>query len=121
MKLINKFAIFALGAAAMASCSHDYDTSNYYSPADVDFTYEVDGEEYTLDFYVVSTIKFNNISAKTGSYKWDFGDGTTSTEQSPLHKYEVAGQYRVTLTIDGVGTRTYPLMINDITPTLKFI
>ena len=118
MKLINKFAIFALGAAARASCSHDYDTSNYYSPADVDFTYEVDGEEYTLDFYVVSTIKFNNISAKTGSYKWDFGDGTTSTEQSPLHKYEVAGQYRVTLTIDGVGTRTYPLMINDITPTL---
>ena len=119
MKLINKFAILALGAAAMASCSHQYDTSNYYPSADVDFTYEVDGEEYVLDFYVVSTIKFNNKSSKTGTYRWDFGDGTTSTETSPLHKYETAGMYKVTLSIDGVGTRTYPLMINDITPTLS--
>ncbi|MDE6300636.1 MAG: PKD domain-containing protein [Muribaculaceae bacterium] len=118
MKLINKFAILALGAAAMASCSHQYDTSNYYPSADVDFTYEVDGEEYVLDFYVVSTIKFNNISSKTGAYRWDFGDGTTSTEASPSHKYETAGMYKVTLSIEGIGTRTYPLMINDITPSL---
>lgn len=33
------------------------------------------------------------------SYLWDFGDGNTSTEQHPLHVYQVAGQYIVTLNI----------------------
>jgi PKD repeat protein len=32
---------------------------------------------------------------------WEFGDGTTSTEQNPLHQYAVDGQYRVTLTVTG--------------------
>jgi hypothetical protein len=30
---------------------------------------------------------------------WDFGDGTTSTEQNPRHSYAEAGEYTVTLTI----------------------
>ena len=32
-------------------------------------------------------------------YDWDFGDGQTSTEQSPEHSYAVAGDYVVALTI----------------------
>ena len=34
------------------------------------------------------------------SWKWEFGDGTTSTEQHPIHKYERPGEYIVTLYID---------------------
>ncbi len=30
-------------------------------------------------------------------YKWDFGDGETSTENSPFHTYQFAGTYTVTL------------------------
>ena len=33
------------------------------------------------------------------SYKWDFGDGGTSTEASPSHKYTSAGRYEVSLEI----------------------
>jgi len=33
------------------------------------------------------------------SYEWSFGDGSTSTEASPVHVYEKAGTYRVTLTV----------------------
>ena len=33
------------------------------------------------------------------SYKWDFGDGTTSTEKSPKHTYDSAGNYNYTLTV----------------------
>ncbi|MFQ5525117.1 MAG: PKD domain-containing protein [Thermoanaerobaculia bacterium] len=32
------------------------------------------------------------------AWLWDFGDEKTSTEQNPTHKYEVAGQYTVSLT-----------------------
>ena len=35
------------------------------------------------------------------SWKWDFGDGTTSTEQNPIHQYAAAGKYIVVLDIEG--------------------
>lgn len=36
------------------------------------------------------------------SWHWDFGDGTTSTEQSPIHTYRKDGvHYTVTLTVAG--------------------
>ena len=91
---------------------------------DVDFTYAVapsaDGQvQYGQDYYVVSHIQFTNTSYKQGNPSWDFGDGTTSTEQNPVHKFEKAGTYQVKLTIDGVGSRTYPIMIYDIAPVLS--
>ena len=36
------------------------------------------------------------------SWHWDFGDGTTSTEQNPIHTYQKDGvHYTVTLTVGG--------------------
>jgi C1A family cysteine protease len=40
------------------------------------------------------------------TYHWDFGDGSTSTEQNPIHTYESTGEYSVILTVmddDGVS------------------
>ncbi len=37
------------------------------------------------------------------SWSWTFGDGASSTEQSPTHVYEVPGDYTVTLTASGPG------------------
>lgn len=36
---------------------------------------------------------------------WDFGDGATSDERSPVHVFEAAGTYKVTLTIEDAGLR----------------
>jgi N-acetylmuramoyl-L-alanine amidase/PKD repeat protein len=33
------------------------------------------------------------------AYTWDFGDGTNASEAKPIHKYEKAGKYNVTLTV----------------------
>jgi len=49
---------------------------------------EVDFLEYT----------FVNSSAGATSFEWDFGDGNSSTEESPTHVYEEASMYTVTLT-----------------------
>lgn len=35
------------------------------------------------------------------SWKWDFGDGKTSTEKNPIHQYKEAGKYIVVLTVTG--------------------
>ncbi len=47
-------------------------------------------------------VKFTNLSSgKATSYQWDFGDGTTSAEKSPIHVYQKSGSYTVTLTAKG--------------------
>jgi PKD repeat protein len=51
------------------------------------YTIEVDGNKVT----------FNNTSTGASSWKWDFGDGTSSTEQSPVHTYSGKGKYVPTL------------------------
>lgn len=119
MKFINKLAIFGLGVFALTSCVDKEATYQVFPDPDVDFSYEVEGDEYTLDYYVVSHIQFNNKSAKSGSFTWDFGDGTTSNEVNPVHKYVKAGQYNVKLTLDGIGYKELKILIIDITPTLS--
>lgn len=44
---------------------------------------------------------FTNSSTNAASYLWDFGDGNTSTEESPTHVYATAAEYTVTLTATG--------------------
>ena len=47
------------------------------------------------------TITFTDESAfSPTSWAWDFGDGTTSTEQNPTHAYAEAGTYTVQLTVE---------------------
>ncbi len=46
------------------------------------------------------TVQFTDESlGMVSSWLWDFGDGTTSTEQNPSHTYTSAGYYTVTLTV----------------------
>ena len=49
------------------------------------------------------TVAFRDHSkGNITSWKWDFGDGTTSTERNPIHEYaEDSGRYTVTLFVDG--------------------
>ncbi|MDY0128928.1 MAG: PKD domain-containing protein [Methanosarcina vacuolata] len=44
------------------------------------------------------TVAFTDKSTRSPTkWKWTFGDGTTSTQQNPTHKYSKAGEYTVTL------------------------
>lgn len=42
---------------------------------------------------------FTDLSIGADTWQWDFGDGNTSTQQSPVHTYNVPGTYTVTLTV----------------------
>jgi len=51
------------------------------------------------------------------SWSWDFGDGGTSTVQSPSHTYNAAGNYTVELTVTGPGGSDTETRIDYITVT----
>jgi hypothetical protein len=48
-------------------------------------------------------VEFINTSSFADSYLWDFGDGTTSTEESPSHIFEAGSNYTVTLIAEGIN------------------
>ena len=53
---------------------------------------------------------FTNLSLGANastSYFWDFGDGTTSTDENPVHLYATSGWYYVCLTIMDSTTNCY--------------
>lgn len=63
-------------------------------------------------------IEFTDTSSNCpSSWLWSFGDGTTSTEQNPVHQYSTGGIYSVRLTVTNAnGDATVSKTISVITP-----
>lgn len=63
-----------------------------------------------------SRVIFNdNSSGTVTSWRWNFGDGTESAERNPVHLYETAGTYTVSLTVTGDGGTTTTMKSDYIT------
>lgn len=65
-------------------------------------------------------VRFQNFSSgPLIRYLWDFGDGTTSIEKSPIHTYQSEGTYTVKLNIitslgaQGVITKSNYITVNE--------
>ncbi len=76
----------------------------------------------TLQFTDISTSDLGTVQ----SWAWDFGDGTTSSLQNPVHTFAGLGTYNVSLTITDITGCTYdfshPVTINapiTLTPTFS--
>jgi trimeric autotransporter adhesin len=67
-------------------------------------------------------VKFTDASTGSPtSWSWDFGDGASSTEQSPTHTYSTPGTYTVKLTAgNGASSNTVEklnlITVSDTTP-----
>jgi len=71
-------------------------------------------------------VSFNNTSANSSDYLWDFGDGGSSTLASPTHTYTDDGSYTVTLIAsNAVGCTDVKQMLNvaviNPLPDVEFI
>jgi uncharacterized repeat protein (TIGR01451 family) len=53
----------------------------------------------TTEGYAPLSVQFTDLSENVNGIKWEFGDGTNSTDQSPVHTYFVTGNYIATLTV----------------------
>ena len=67
---------------------------------------------------VIFTPEILSQTTPIASYEWDFGDGGTGNEEEPLHVYDTAGSYTVTLiTTDVEGCEFTYTRTNFINPT----
>ena len=62
MKFINKLFIALAASLSLTACVDKDPDFQVFEDDDVDFTYNVDGDEYALDYYVVTPVQFNNKS-----------------------------------------------------------
>ena len=62
------------------------------------FTWNIFNADFTFNVNN-DIVVFNNLSSNFESVLWDFGDGTTSTDENPLHIYSNSGNYTVSLTV----------------------
>lgn len=71
---------------------------------------------FSFDKYQ-NRVKFTNLSSdKATNYEWDFGDGTKSTENSPMHIFAQSGMYTVKLTAygkTGMDVAEMAVLINE--------
>ncbi|NLV25689.1 MAG: PKD domain-containing protein [Methanomicrobiales archaeon] len=57
--------------------------------------------ENNKGYLPLKTQFFDTSSGQISGWHWDFGDGTISTEQNPIHEYSTPGTFSVHLTISG--------------------
>ena len=86
MKILHN-AVFVVLAAGMLFATSSCKKEKVEQGPDVFFNIAVDG----------LTVAFENKTTGAKSYRWDFGDGATSTEESPTHTYTEKGKYVPTL------------------------
>lgn len=68
-------------------------------------------------------LTINNLSERGVSYLWDFGNGDTSTDQTPNYAYNTIGNYTITLTVTSAEGCTIDYAIEiSVTepPTIAF-
>ena len=80
-----------------------------------DFSYET-----VPGIYINTELHFSDLSTDEDgtlvSWSWDFGDGTTSTEQNPTHAYDMLGTYSVRVTVtDNEGAEDTATMTIEVT------
>jgi PKD repeat protein len=90
-KLLSLVGFLAL--IALTSCSKDDTKPKPTASFTASKTSVLVGEE----------IQFTNTSENATSYAWSFGDGTTSTEESPAKTYTATGVFTVTCVATGPG------------------
>jgi len=111
---INLLGIISLVIFTICSCvANDPDIVDLPNK-DVDFYYT----SQSIHYVIGEEVSFVNTSIIGSSYQWDFGDGNSSTEKNPVHRYQEPGNYYVKLTVDGTYSVSKPIMISDIVPII---
>lgn len=110
--------------------SNDFEPSHYYEPGEytvrligenpnscnlIDSAFRIvsiEEQDVFADFdytpkeaiLIQTPIEFLNMSIGASSYKWDFGDGQSSVEEHPIHRYQSNEVFEACLEARGLNT-----------------
>ena len=93
----------------VSSCISDDDTVKADPPFSADIFQSSKGRK----------VAFQGLTHSAASWMWDFGDGTSSAEQNPIHVYQDGGYYVATLTATDANGATKTSSVNlavELTP-----
>jgi hypothetical protein len=83
--------------------------SSLRKPIEANWTFQVLSKESR-------TVAFRDHShGEITQWQWEFGDGKSSSEQHPIHRYEKPGEFVVTLSIEGPKGRSRKAKVWDVT------
>jgi PKD repeat protein len=82
--------------------------SRFKKPIDAQWSFKVVDMNRRLVAFI------DESEGKITKWKWDFGDGTISTEQHPIHQYKEAGKYIVVLDIEGPAGKSRRSKVWDV-------
>jgi PKD repeat protein len=97
---------------------------NWVVPGDLESIPEVSlsfdplSGEYPLDVYFTG-----QATGRVKNWLWDFGDGSSSTDQNPTHRYTSAGEYMIRLTVvcrGGEGRAQREISVEEPAPQACF-
>ena len=97
VKVYESSGVFSVSLNAISGngfCVDKIKKDNYittHKKPDADFDYK------DTDNPSRGIVQFTNLSSHTKESNWEFGDGTFSEEFSPLHRYEMYGNHKITL------------------------
>lgn len=82
-------------------------TTRSFEVSDKEVIPQADIESVMFDQYNSYLVNFeiqfwNKSFGQIVAYHWDFGDGTQSFEENPVHKYSAEGDYEITLTVTDI-------------------
>ena len=106
MKNIHILSLLLL-ATTLVNCSDD---SKPLLPLS-DFQFLVEG----------SVVTFNGTVENATAISWDFGDGSTSTEEDPVYAFSSPGTYDVIMTVSGENGSFSETKTVTILPTLDIL
>lgn len=113
-----KFILPVFALFILVGCGDDEATGGEVLDPISSFQFEIDDTNFL-------TVAFTSFSQNATEFDWDFGDGGTSTEESPTYTYAAPGDYTVTLTAtnaDGVSAeRSETIMITDPNSALRVL
>lgn len=61
------------------------------------------GADKTEGVYPLDVSFVDETTGDVAEWRWEFGDGETSSDRNPIHTYTVPGSYSVSLTVSGAG------------------
>lgn len=109
------FPLFLLLSVIISiTACQKYELGNPAASTVADFSYTIsNGANAPCD------VTFANKSLKAKAYHWDFGNGITSTQESPVAQYDTPGLYKVTLTCTPENEVHYNQLVKTMVINVK--